>query len=80
MSHKKYKDKSYCPGGRLYSGTISKSMYDDTSKTGRNWIIGEFVNSKKKESIFVSNNTTPAEKLYNFIKTYGGSFAEVGKN
>ena len=51
-----------------------------TNKTGRNLIIGEFVNSKRKESIFVSDNTTPAEKIDDIVENFGRSSAKIGQN
>ena len=73
----KYKTKSYCVGGRYYSGT-NKIRGFITSK-GTKMLKGNCVKCKRNKSMTVSDATIEAEGSKDFFKSVGKDTVNFGK-
>ena len=82
MSFKKFKNDSYCVGGRHRPGT--KNIVGDkriNKKTGKEvkLLVGKCMICERKKTMIVSDNIIQAEGLGDFFKTLGKSSVKVGK-
>ena len=73
----KFKNNSYCVGGRHYSGTNNISG-DITSKRTK-MLRGSCTDCRKNKSMTVSDATIEAEGLKDFFKSVGRATVNFGK-
>ena len=82
MSFSKFKNKSYCVGGKHYSTTINiRGDVTQNKKTGApvKLLRGTCSTCKRNKSLIVSDQTIQAEGLGNFFKHLGSAAKNVGK-
>ena len=82
MSFNKFKNKSYCVGGKHYSATIIiRGDITQNKKTGApvKLLRGTCSTCKRNKSLIVSDQTIQAEGLGNFFKHLGSAAKNVGK-
>ena len=77
MSFQKFKNDSYCVGGRHRSATVK--IYGDITSKGSKVLIGYCSICNRKKSMAVSDNTIKAEGLSSFFKSLGKISAKAGK-
>ena len=82
MNSQKFKTKSYCVGGKHYSGT--KNITGEITvneKTGKQIkiLVGKCVICDRKKSMIVSDDTIQAEGLGDFFKNLGKIYGKAGK-
>ena len=82
MNSQKFKTKSYCVGGKHYSGT--KNITGEITvnkKTGKEvkLLVGKCSICNRKKSMIVSDNTIQAEGLGDFFKNLGKKGLNVSK-
>ena len=77
MSFNKFKNDSYCVGGRHRSATVK--IYGDITPKGNKVLIGFCSICNRKKSMTVSDNTIKAEGLGSFFKNLGKISAKAGK-
>ena len=74
MTFQKFKNNSYCVGGKHYFGT--KNISGEISvnkKIGKEikFLVGQCVVCNKRKAMIVSDNTIQAERLSDFFKNLG---------
>ena len=82
MSFNKFKNNSYCVGGKHYSTTINiRGDITQNKKTGApvKLLRGTCSTCKRNKSLIVSDQTFQAEGLGNFFKQLGSAAKNVGK-
>ena len=82
MSFNKFKNNSYCVGGKHYSATINiRGDITQNKKTGApvKLLRGTCSTCKRNKSLIVSDQTIQAEGLGNFFKHLGSAAKNVGK-
>ena len=82
MSFNKFKNNSYCVGGKHYSTTINiRGDITQNKKTGATvkLLRGTCSTCKRNKSLIVSDQTIQAEGLGNFFKHLGSAAKNVGK-
>ena len=82
MSFNKFKNNSYCVGGKHYSTTINiRGDITQNKKTGApvKLLRGNCSSCKRNKSLIVSDQTIQAEGLGNFFKHLGSAAKNVGK-
>ena len=82
MSFNKFKNNSYCVGGKRYSTTINiRGDITQNKKTGApvKLLRGTCSTCKRNKSLIVSDQTIQAEGLGNFFKHLGSAAKNVGK-
>ena len=82
MSFNKYKNNSYCVGGKHYSATTNiRGDITQNKKTGApvKLLRGTCSTCKRNKSLIVSDETIQAEGLGNFFKHLGSAAKNVGK-
>ena len=82
MSFIKFKNISYCVGGKHYSATINiRGDITQNKKTGApvKLLRGTCSTCKRNKSLIVSDQTIQAEGLGNFFKHLGSAAKNVGK-
>ena len=82
MSFIKFKNNSYCVGGKHYSATTNiKGDITQNKKTGSQikLLKGTCVTCKRNKSLIVSDHTIQAEGLGDFFKHLGKAAKNVGK-
>ena len=82
MSFNKFKNNSYCVGGKHYSTTINiRGDITQNKKTGApvKLLRSTFSTCKRNKSLIVSDQTIQAEGLGNFFKHLGSAAKNVGK-
>ena len=82
MSFNKFKNNSYCVGGKHYSTTINiRGDITQNKKTGApvKLLRGTCSSCKRNKSLIVSDQTIQAEGLGNFFKHLGSAAKNVGK-
>ena len=82
MSFSKYKNISYCVGGKHYSATINiRGDITQNKKTGMpvKLLRGTCSTCKRNKSLIVSDQTIQAEGLGNFFNHLGSAAKNVGK-
>ena len=82
MSFNKFKNYSYCVGGKHYSTTINiRGDITQNKKTGApvKLLRGTCSSCKRNKSLIVSDQTIQAEGLGNFFKNLGSAAKNVGK-
>ena len=82
MSFSKFKNNSYCVGGKQYSATINiRGDITQNKKTGApvKLLRGTCSTCKRNKSLIVSDQTIQAEGLGNFFKHLGSAAKNVGK-
>ena len=82
MSFNKFKNNSYCVGGKHYSATINiRGDITQNKKTGApvKLLRGTCSSCKRNKSLIVSDQTIQAEGLGNFFKHLGSAAKNVGK-
>ena len=82
MSFIKFKNNSYCVGGKHYSATINiRGDITQNKKTGApvKLLRGTCSTCKRNKSLIVSDQTIQAEGLGNFFKHLGSAAKNVGK-
>ena len=82
MSFNKFKNNSYCVGGKHYSTTINiRGDITQNKKTGApvKLLRGICSTCKRNKSLIVSDQTIQAEGLGNFFKHLGSAAKNVGK-
>ena len=72
-----FKTKSYCVGGRHYSGTINIRGF--VSLKGTKILKGNCVTCRRNKSMTVSDATIEAEGLKDFFKSVGKATVDFGK-
>ena len=82
MNSQKFKNNSYCVGGKHNSGT--KNITGEITvnkKTGKQikLLVAKCVICDRKKSMIVSDNTIQAEGLSSFFKNLGKLSAKAGK-
>ena len=83
MSFNKFKNNSYCVGGKHYSATINiRGDITQNKKTGApvKLLRGTCSSCKRNKSLIVSDQTIQAEGLGNFFKHLGSAAKNVGMN
>ena len=82
MSFIKYKNNSYCVGGKHYSTTINiRGDITQNKKTGApgKLLRGTCSSCKRNKSLIVSDQTIQAEGLGDFFRGIGKAAKSVGK-
>ena len=82
MSFNKFKNNSYCVGGKHYSATTNiRGDITQNKKTGApvKLLSGTCSTCKRNKSLIVSDQTIQAEGLGNFFKHLGSAAKNVGK-
>ena len=82
MSFSKFKNTSYCVGGKHYSATTNiRGDITQNKKTGApvKLLRGTCSTCKRNKSLIVSDQTIQAEGLGNFFKHLGSAAKNVGK-
>ena len=82
MSFNKFKNNSYCVGGKHYSATINiRGDITQNKKTGATvkLLRGTCSNCKRNKSLIVSDQTIQAEGLGDFFRGIGKAAKSVGK-
>ena len=82
MSFGKFKNNSYCVGGKHYSATTNiRGDITQNKKTGApvKLLRGTCSTCKRNKSLVVSDQTIQAEELGNFFKHLGSAAKNVGK-
>ena len=82
MSFSKFKNNSYCVGGKHYSTTINiRGHITQNKKTGApvKLLRGTCSTCKRNKSLIVSDQTIQAEGLGNFFKHLGSAAKNVEK-
>ena len=82
MSFSKFKNNSYCVGGKHYSATINiRGDFTQNKKTGMpvKLLRGTCSTCKRNKSLIVSDQTISAEGLGDFFKHIGKAAKNVGK-
>ena len=82
MSFNKFKNNSYCVGGKHYSATTNiRGDITQNKKTGApvKLLRGTCSTCKRNKSLIVSDQTIQAEGLGNFSKHLGSAAKNVGK-
>ena len=82
MSFNKFKNNSYCVGGKHYSATTNiRGDITQNKKTGApvKLLRGTCSTCKRNKSLIVSDQTIQAEGLGNFFKHLGSAAKNVGK-
>ena len=82
MSFNKFKNNSYCVGGKHHSGTKSitgEIMVNKKTSKQIKLLVGKCVIYDRKKSMIVSDNTIQAEGLGDFFKNLGKISAKAGK-
>ena len=82
MSFNKFKNNSYCVGGKHYSATINiRGDITQNKKTGMpvKLLRGTCSTCKRNKSLVVSDQTISAERLGDFFKHIGKAAKNVGK-
>ena len=82
MSFNKFKNNSYCVGGKHYSTTINiRGDITQNKKTGApvKLLGGTCSSCKRNKPLIVSEQTIQAEGLGNFFKHLGSAAKNVGK-
>ena len=82
MSFNKFKNNSYCVGGKHYSATINiRGDITQNKKTGVpvKLLRGTCSTCKRKKSLIVSDQTIQAEGLGDFFRGIGKAAKSVGK-
>ena len=82
MSFNKFKNNSYCVGGKHYSATTNiRGDITQNKKTGApvKLLRGTCSSCKRNKSLIVSDQTIQAEGLGNFFKHLGSAAKNVGK-
>ena len=77
MTFQKFKNDSYCFGGRHRSAT--KKTYGDITPKGSKVLIGYCSIGNRKKSMIVTDNTIQAEGLGDFFKNLGKKGLNVSK-
>ena len=77
MSFQKFKNDSYCVGGRHRSATVK--INGDIISKGSKVLIGYCSVCNRKKSMTVSDDTIKAEGLSSFFKNSGKISAKAGK-
>ena len=77
MSFQKFKNDSYCVGGRHRSATVK--IYGDITSKGGKVLIGYCSICNRKKSMTLSDNTIKAEGLSSFFKNLGKISSKAGK-
>ena len=73
----KFKNNSWCVGGRHYSGT--SSIRGDITPKGVKLLKGKCTNCHRNKSMTVSDKTIEAEGLKDFFAHLGKAAKSVGK-
>ena len=73
----KFKTKSYCVGGRFYSGT--NNIRDVVTAKGAKMLKGSCAIGRCKKSMTVSDATIAAEGLKDFFKSVGKATVNFGE-
>ena len=73
----KLKTKSYCVGGRFYSGT--NNIREVVTAKGAMMLKGSCAISRRKKSMTVSDATIAAEGLKDFFKSVGKATVNFGE-
>ena len=82
MSFNKFKNNSYCVGGKHYSATTNiRGDITQNKKTGApvKLLRGTCSTCKRNKSLIVSDQTIQAEGLGNFFEHLGSAAKNVGK-
>ena len=82
MSFNKFKNNSYCVGGKHYSATTNiKGDITQNEKTGAQikLLKGTCITCKRNKSLIVSDHTIQAEGLGDFFKHLGKAAKNIGK-
>ena len=82
MSFSKFKNNSYCVGGKHYSATTNiRGDITQNKKTGApvKLLRGTCSSCKRNKSLIVSDQTIQAEGLGNFFKHLSSAAKNVGK-
>ena len=82
MSFNKFKNNSYCVGGKHYSATINiRGDITQNKKTGMpvKLLRGTCSSCKRNKSLIVSDQTIQAEGLGDFFRGIGKAAKSVGK-
>ena len=82
MSFNKFKNNSYCVGGKHYSATINiRGNITQNKKTGMpvKLLRGTCSSCKRNKSLIVSDQTIQAEGLGDFFRGIGKAAKSVGK-
>ena len=82
MSFSKFKNNSYCVGGKHYSATINiRGDITQNKKTGApdKLLGGTCSTCKRNKSLIVSDQTIQAEGLGDFFRIIGKAAKSVGK-
>ena len=82
MSFGKFKNNSYCVGGKHYSATTNiRGEITQNKKTGApvNLLRGTCSSCKRNKSLIVSDQTIQAEGLGDFFRGIGKAAKSVGK-
>ena len=83
MSFNKFKNNSYCVGGKHYSATTSirGDITQNKKKTGIpvKLLRGTCTTCKRNKSLIVSDQTINGEGLGEFVKHLGSAAKNVGK-
>ena len=82
MSFKKFKNNSYCVGGKHYSATTNiRGDITQNKKTGAavKLLRGTCSSCKRNKSLIVSDQTIQAEGLGDFFRGIGKAAKNVGK-
>ena len=82
MSFSKFKNNSYCVGGKHYSATINiRGDITQNEKTGApvKLLRGTCSSFKRNKSLIVSDQTIQAEGLGDFFRGIGKAAKSVGK-
>ena len=82
MSFSKFKNNSYCVGGKHYSATINiRGDITQNKKTGAavKLLRGTCSSCKRNKSLIVSDQTIQAEGLGDFFRGIGKAAKSVGK-
>ena len=77
MTFNKFKEKSYCVGGRHISAT--KNIYGEITSRGSKVLIGFCSICDRKQSMTDSDNTIKAKGLSSFFKNLGKISVKAGK-
>ena len=77
MSFNKFKNDSYCVGGRHRSATTK--IYGNITSKGNKVLIGYCAICNRKKSMTVSDNTIKSECLDDFFKNLGKKGLNVSK-
>ena len=83
MSFNKFKNNSYCVGGKHYSATTNiRGDITQNKKTGApvKLLRGTCSTCKRNKSLIVSDQTIQAEGLGDFFKHLGKATAKAAKN